>query len=61
MPKPVPEASPISALRLTVETSIERRPTETCATDISITPTTLMAIAATAPQLARSPRKISAK
>ena len=61
MPKAVPEASPISALRLTVEASMERRLTATCATDISMTPTTLMAIAATAPRLARSPRKTSAK
>jgi hypothetical protein len=59
MPKHVPEARPISALRLTVEASMDRKLTATWATEISMTPKTLMAIAATAPQLASSPRKSS--
>ena len=61
MPKAVPDARPIRALRLIVEDSMERKLTATCATEISITPKTLMAMAAIAPRLARSPRKIRPK
>lgn len=59
MPKNVPEARPISALRLSTEVTSVRAVNAVWATEISITPKTLMAMAATAPAVARSPRNNS--
>ena len=49
----------MSALRLTTDVSSVRAVKAMWATEISITPKTLMAIAAMAPAVARSPRKSS--
>ncbi len=61
MPNSVPEAMPISAWRENTDSSRLRQLMVTCATEISMTPTTLMAMAASAPCVTRSPRKISPK
>ncbi len=59
MPNNVPDASPIKAFRCTREAKTLRHDIGTRATDISITPRTLRAIATIAPAVMVSPRKIS--
>ena len=61
MPNSVPDASPIAALRLAIDANRLRQLSFTRATEISMTPTTLMAIAASTPVVTLSPRNIRPK
>ena len=61
MPKIVPDASPMAAVRVKTEATSARALTGPRATEISITPATDTQMATKAPGDTRSPRKIRPK
>jgi len=60
MPNIAPDASPINALRAKTEATRLRHVTAVCATEISITPKTLIRMAKNVPGVILSPKKTRA-